>query len=107
MEGRVTRQPIREAQWVGALLLRRLIVRLFQSALEERTTKWDKTIQKALSLLFVGALSCRSSDIMRDQADTHPLPFLCYDDITMKLVGGVGIENLEATFVIRNEKKKK
>lgn len=43
---------------------------------------------------------------MKDQRDAHPLPFLCYDDITIKLVGGDGIENLEAIFVIRNEKKK-
>jgi hypothetical protein len=106
-EGRITRKPIRDAQWIGSLLLQRLVAALLREAYEEGTTNWDKTMQKALSLLLVGALSCRSGDIMKDQKDTHSLPFLCYDDITVKLVGGVGIENLEAVFLIRNEKKKK
>jgi hypothetical protein len=106
-EGRITRKPIRDVQWVGSLLLRRLVVALLREAYDEGTTNWDKTIQKTLSLLLIGALSCRSGDIMKDQRDTHPLPFLCYDDITIKLVGGNEIENLEAIFVIRNEKKKK
>jgi len=106
-EGRITRKPIRDAQWIGALLLQRMIIALFREALEEGTTNWDKTIQKTLSLLLIGALSCRSGDIMKDQADTHELPFLCFDDITIKLVGGFGLENLQALFVIRNEKKRK
>jgi hypothetical protein len=84
-----------------------LVVALLREAHDEGTTNWDKTIQKTLSLLLIGALSCRSGDIMKDQRDAHPLPFLCYDDITIKLVGGEGIENLEAIFAIRNEKKKK
>lgn len=106
-EGRITRKPIRDPQWIGAFLLQRLIESLLREALDEGTTNWDKVIQKALSLLLVGALSCRSGDIMKDQRDTHPLPFLCYNDITMKLVGGAGIENIEAVFLIRNEKSKK
>jgi hypothetical protein len=104
---RRTQKPNRDAQWIGSLLLQRLIAALLREAYEEGTTNWDKTIQKALSLLLVRALLCRSGDIMKDQKDTHPLPFLCYDDITVKLVGGVGIENLEAVFLICNEKKKK
>lgn len=35
--------------------------------------------------------------------DAHDRPFLCYSDVTMKLVGGVGLEDLVAK-VIRNEK---
>lgn len=106
-EKRLTRKPVRDAQWIGAVLLQRLITSMLREALEEGTTNWDKTIQKALSLLLVGALSCRTGDIMKDQSDVHDLPFLCYDDITVKLVGGDGIENLEAEIVIRNQKRKK
>ncbi len=106
-DGRITRKPIRDAQWIGAVLLRRLILAIFRDAFEEGTTNWDKTIQKALSLLLLGALSCRCGDIMKDQSDVHDLPFLCYDDIAVKLVGGDGIEYLQALIVIRNEKGKK
>jgi hypothetical protein len=106
-DGLVTRQPRREAQWVGAFLVRRLVVGLLRQALDEGTTNWDKTIQKVLSMVLIAALSCRSGDIMKTQSETHPRPFLCYDDITIKLVDGVGLENLVATVVIRNEKAKK
>jgi hypothetical protein len=106
-DGLITRQPTREAQWVGAFLVRRLLVALLRQALEEGTTNWDKTIQKALSILLIAALSCRNGDITKTQSETHDRPFLCYDDITIKLVNGVGLENLVASVVIRNEKGKK
>lgn len=106
-DGLITRKPIREGQWVGVFLVRRLVVALLQQALDEGTTNWDKTIQKALSMLLIAALSCRGGDIMKTQSETHDRPFLCYDDITLKLVDGVGIENLEASVIIRNEKGKK
>ncbi|KAK0125600.1 hypothetical protein ONS96_009435 [Cadophora gregata f. sp. sojae] len=106
-DGLITRKPSREAQWVGAFLVSRLVGALLQQALAEGTTNWDKTIQKALSMVLIAALSCRCGDIMKTQSETHELPFLCYDDITIKLVGGHGLENLVATVVIRNEKTKK
>ena len=59
-------------------------------------------------MLLIAALSCRGGDIMKTQSETQHRPFLCYDDITIKLVDGVqAIENLVATVVIRNEKGKK
>jgi hypothetical protein len=106
-DGLVTRQPIREAQWVGAFLIRQMVVALLRHAIENGTTNWDKTIQKVLSILLIAALSCRSGDIMKTQSETHDRPFLCYDDITIKMVNGVGLEDLVATVVIRNEKGKK
>ena len=39
--------------------------------------------------------------------DDQPLPFLCYNDVTIKLVGGTELNNLKALIVIRNEKKNK
>jgi hypothetical protein len=58
-------------------------------------------------MVLIAALSCRGGDIMKTQSETHDRPFLCYDDITIKLVKGVGLESLEAMVVIRNEKGKK
>ena len=84
-----------------------MIVALLREALKQGTTNWDKVIQKALSMLLIAALSCRGGDIMKTQSETQHRPFLCYDDITIKLVGGTRIEHLVALIVIRNEKAKK
>jgi hypothetical protein len=81
--------------------------RSLSEGLEEGTTNWDRVLQKVLSLLLLGALACRLGDITKHNKDTHDLPFLCYKDITIKLVGGTRIENLVALIVIRNEKAKK
>ncbi len=105
-EGRLTRAAIHETQWIGAVLLQRIMVALFRRALEEGTTNWDRVLQKVLSLLLLGALACRLGDITKHNKDTHDLPFLYYKDIT-KLVGGTRIEHLVALIVIRNEKAKK
>jgi hypothetical protein len=92
---------------VGAFLTRQMVMAILQEALEEGTTNWDKTIQKALSILLLSALSCRVGDITKTTGETHDLPFLCYNDITIKLVKGVSLENLEAKVTIRNEKGQK
>ncbi|KFY59512.1 hypothetical protein V496_05667, partial [Pseudogymnoascus sp. VKM F-4515 (FW-2607)] len=106
-DGKITREPSRQVQWIGSVLVRRLITVIFQDAINEGTGNWDKPIQRALSILLISALSCRSGDIMTSTRDTQKIPFLCYNDITVKLVGGDGLENLEAEVLIRNEKKKK
>jgi hypothetical protein len=64
-------------------------------------------LQKVLSLLLLGVLAFRVGDITKNNKDTHDLPFLCYKDITIKLVGGTGLEHLVALMVVRNEKGKK
>lgn len=84
-----------------------MLVGLFRRAMKEGTANWDRVLPKVLSLLLLGALACRVGDITQNNKDTHDLPFLCYKDITIKLVGGTGLENLVALIVIRNEKGKK
>lgn len=34
------------------------------------TTNWDKVIQKALSMVLIAAISCRTRDITKDPQDT-------------------------------------
>jgi hypothetical protein len=68
---------------------------------------WDITIQKVLSILFISALSCRPGDIMKSWEDERPLPFIYYNDIMIKLVGGNKVEHLQAQVIISNEKGKK
>lgn len=106
-DGRITREPSRKVQWVGIVLVRRLVTAILHDAIEHGTPNWDKVIQRVLGLLLISALSCRSGDIMTSTRDTQKLPFLCYNDVTIKLVNGDRLENLQAEVLIRNEKKKK
>lgn len=103
-KGQLTKEPGREKQWVGVVLVRRLIATIMREALEEGTPTWDKTIMKANVILLISSLQCRCGDIMISPRDEHPLPFLCYDDIVIKLRGGEGVDNLVAMVTIRNEK---
>lgn len=69
-DGRITREPSRKVQWVGSVLVRRLITVILQEAIECGTGNWDKVIQRVLCLLLISALSCRSGDIMTSTRDT-------------------------------------
>jgi hypothetical protein len=68
---------------------------------------WDVTLSRITSIVLTAALSTRSGDIATDPTDNQPLPYLCYKDVTIKLVGGQNIEDLVTEVVIRNEKSKK
>lgn len=93
-EGRIIKAPSRTVQWIGAILVRRLITTILQEAFEQGTANQDITIQKVLSILLILALSCRVGDITTAAEDDQPLPFLYYNDITIKLVGGNKLKNL-------------
>ena len=68
------------------------------------TANWHITISGTLNLLLLSSVAARSGDLVRSPTDNHFLPFLVYDDITLKLVDGIGIDNLGASVKIRNEK---
>ncbi|KFY24325.1 hypothetical protein V493_05304 [Pseudogymnoascus sp. VKM F-4281 (FW-2241)] len=106
-EGRLTTEPSQHHNWVGVYILRQIVTAMFQDALCEGTLSWDVTLSKCTSIVLTSALSCRAGDITTDPLDDQPLPFLCYRDITMRLLGGEGVENIIAEVVIRNEKFKK
>jgi hypothetical protein len=103
-DGRLTKEPARVKCWVGVYILRKLTVAMLVDGLENGAMNWDVTLSKVTSIILQSALSSRSGDLATDPLDDQPLPFLCYEDITLKLVGGDRLENLVAKFVIRNEK---
>lgn len=104
VSGKLTKDPIREKCWIGASLVRKLVTALFQDSLVAGTLNWDVTIYRALSIVFIAALATRAGDITRSSLDTQLRPYLCYSDITMKLVNGTDIINIEAQIIIRNKK---
>jgi len=106
-DGRLTRDPSREKQWVGAFVLRKIATAILHNALHEGTLCWDVTLSRIASVVLTAALSARAGDVARDPLDDQPLPYLCFKDITIKFVDGLEIENLVAHVIIRNEKSKK
>ena len=65
---------------------------------------WDVTLSKTLAVVMVAALTSRAGDVTKNRMDEQKLPYLCYDDVTLKLVGGDDLENLMAKITIRGEK---
>jgi hypothetical protein len=85
--------------------MRKIITAWYKDALENGTINWDVTLSKALSLLLIAPLAARSGVLNKDKRDEQLLlPFICWNDITMKLVNGEDINNLLAEVVSRNEK---
>jgi hypothetical protein len=106
-EGKLSQAPSRERKWVGAVDVRRLISSLFHQACKEGTKSWDITIAQCLSIVLVAATGARIGDVTTASSDRHPLPFLAYRDIVIRMRGGDTIDDLEAIFTLRNEKGNK
>lgn len=106
-EGRLTKEPSQARNWVGVYILRKIITAIFQDAYCQGTLSWDVTLSKNTSIVLLSALSCQAGDITTDPLDDQPLPYLCYQDIVMKLSGGEDLEHMMAEILIRNEKGKK
>lgn len=106
-QGRLTKEPTLQKSWVGAFLVRRLVMSLLHHSLSNGTISWDVTLAKVMAIVVVAALSARAGDVTTHKLDEQELPFLCYNDVTIRLVGGGEMENLQASFLIRGEKGEK
>ena len=104
-QGRLTKKPARERDWVGVTLVKVMVDALMNDALENGTLNWDVVVRNMLVLILIASLQCRTCDIMKSRMDDQPLPYLTYGDVSLTLVGGTeDIESLEARVKIRNEK---
>ena len=106
-QGKLTNKPARENHWVGVSLVKIMADAILDNALEHGTRNWDVTVQHLLMLILLSSLQCRAGDITKWFKDDQPLPFLAYQDVRLKLVGGSSIQDLEARVTIRNEKRYK
>lgn len=103
-EGKLTKEPRRQAQSVGCLLTKLLVETALNDAITNGTANWDITISGVLNLLLLSSLAARSGDLVYNRLGEHPLPFLVYDDIVLRLGDGDEIEDLVASVKIRNIK---
>ncbi|EMD61597.1 hypothetical protein COCSADRAFT_163032 [Bipolaris sorokiniana ND90Pr] len=96
-----------EKQWIGSGLVAKLVDSTYKNALRNGTISWDLTLAKIQSIVLHAALGCRVGDVATSRYDDHDLPFLAYGDITMKLDGGSGVENICMSVLMRNIKGRK
>jgi hypothetical protein len=82
-KGLLTREPTRQKEWVGVILVEAMTTSLLESALTRGTRSWDVTIQKVTSILLCSSLCCRVGDINRSTYDDQSLPFLAWKDIEL------------------------
>ena len=104
-DGKLTREPARQKQWVGCVIIRLMVTSALNDAINNGTANWDITISGVLNMLLLSSLAARSGDLVSSPMERDsPTAFLNYDDIVLKLVNGKEIVNLIASVTIRNEK---
>jgi hypothetical protein len=107
LQKKVTEEIKTDQKWVGAFVVSKLIRRMYERALDSGVSNWDVTLAKIQSILLVAALACRVGDINEGMRDRHENPFLMYEDLTVKLVGGDDIQNMVMMVRMRNNKGQK
>jgi hypothetical protein len=105
-EKKLSKDPAIERHHIVVFLVRKLSTGIFKDALTSGTRSWDVALSKILSIVLTSALAARTGDLTVGELDDRELPFIVYEDITLKLNRGAKLVNLIATVVIRNEKGK-
>ena len=109
-QGKLTKEPRREKQWVGLSLTRKMVTALLMYAVDEGTNSWTETIVRVTSLVLMSALVCRVGDLARPPKRyiEREQQFLTYGDVTIAFVDdkGTSVTDLVARVRLRNEKGK-
>lgn len=104
-DGKLTKETAREAQWIGAQLIKRMMAAFIQEALSEGTRSWDVTASKVLSMVLLAACAARAGDIVRSRL-YEGLVCLCYKDIVME-VRDNSVASIRVVVTLRFEKYEK
>jgi hypothetical protein len=120
-EGKITKDPMREKQWLGAHIIGGMAKAILIDALDCGTLSWDCTICRVLSIVLISALCSRAGDVAQTtlygpkaeevaaaadpdaDADTMARIFdrmICmkFKHVEIKLVQKLGVERLSARF---------
>ena len=65
IDGEITRDPVREKQWLTCQIIKKLVTAVLIDAVENGTKSWDATLAGSFALVLQAALSARSGDIKR------------------------------------------
>jgi hypothetical protein len=102
-EGKVTKDPAREKQWIGANVVGTMSKAILTEALECGTLSWDVTICRALSIVLISATSSRSGDVVKSHYYDEVI-CMRFEHVIIKLKKVDGHERLVAQFEIAYEK---
>ena len=84
-DGRATREPAFEKQWISAMLVKRMVRAILRDAIQNGT-RWDVTIHQCLSLVLQAATCSRSGDIRQTVQYKEPV-YLRWQHVTIKVTG--------------------
>lgn len=87
-DGRVTRVPTLEKQWISAMLVRQMVTALLRKAIADGTRSWDAVIHKCLSLVLQAATCARAGDIVQSDSYSDPV-HLQWKHVKVKFMGTV------------------
>ena len=85
-DGRVTKQPSIQKQWISAMLVRQMVGAIFRYAMTNSTRSWDVTIHKCLSLVLQAATCSRSGDTHQTEYYKEPV-HLRWEHVFVKIAG--------------------
>jgi hypothetical protein len=104
-ENKLLRGKWKKSEWIGVLLVEKMVRAYFQASLDQGCKSWDVQLSKILSLVLVSACCCRAGEVSLSR--DYTTEFMKWEHITLKLEGGATIDHLEATIEICYEKSKK
>ncbi|KAL8714820.1 MAG: hypothetical protein Q9220_001333 [cf. Caloplaca sp. 1 TL-2023] len=64
-DGQITKDPVREKQWLTCQIVKKLATAIFSDAVQQGTVNWDTILAGTFSLVVQAAMASRSSDFMR------------------------------------------
>lgn len=81
-DGAITRDPVREVQWLTSQIIKHLVSVTFLDAIDNGTQSWDYTSSGMFALVLQAALASRAGDFMRSHHYTGK-QYLHWKDITI------------------------
>lgn len=100
----LTKDPAREAQWVGITLVKKMVIAVIEDATNGGTRSWDVTVSKILTLVLLGTLGARGGDLA--QSDGYKgLEYSRWSHMEIKVKGPEpSLDNLRLKVTVAYEK---
>ena len=61
----LTNNPVREKQWIGIVLVKRIVTSYIHDAIRQGSLSWDVVVYKILSIILMSTLGVRAGDAVR------------------------------------------
>lgn len=99
-EGKITRDPVRERQWLTSEIMKKLVTAVIVNAVHNGTKSWDVTVSSCLSLVLQAAMASRSGDFRRSHHYDGE-EFLKWRDIQLVVEERNGVGSLRMLIKLR------